>query len=109
MFAQRLQELRKELKKTQKDLASYLGITRQGYGNYESGQTEPDQKTLLLLSDYFDVSIDYLVGKSEVRNPEKQNSKGFSFLGGPDEYTKEEIEYAKATIETLRRMRRENK
>lgn len=57
--------LRKNIGLTQKDLAERLGISRQAYANYESGNREPDIQTLIKLSSFFDVSIDYLVGKSE--------------------------------------------
>lgn len=61
----KLKELRKALKQTQTDLAIYLGITVSAYGNYELGQREPDIKTLNKLADYFNVSVDYLLGRPE--------------------------------------------
>lgn len=69
MYPGRLRRLRENAKKTQKEVAMFLGITRQGYGNYENGITEPDNVTLTKLADYFEVSIDYLVGR--VRNTEQ--------------------------------------
>ena len=62
MFSYRLKELRKSKKKTQQEMADFLGITRQGYAKYENGQAETDLETLKKLADYFSVSTDYLVG-----------------------------------------------
>lgn len=57
----RLFTLRKEKGLTQKDVAEELGISRQAYANYESGNREPDISTLRHLSEYFGVSIDVLL------------------------------------------------
>lgn len=61
----KLLSLRKQKGLTQKDLAEYLGISRQAYANYETGSREPDIATLKQLAEYFDVSLDYLLGKTE--------------------------------------------
>ena len=55
--------LRKNKGSTQKDIADSLGISRQAYANYETGNREPDLNTLKQLADIFDVSVDYLLGK----------------------------------------------
>ncbi len=56
-----LLQLRKQKGLTQKDIADALGISRQAYANYETGNREPDLNTLKALSDFFNVSIDYLL------------------------------------------------
>ncbi len=62
--------IRKESHATQQEVADHLGISRQAYGNYESGKREPDYETLLKLGEYFNCSIDYLLGSSRgVRYP----------------------------------------
>ena len=66
---ERLKLLRKELKKTQTDIANVLGITVSAYGNYELGQREPDNANLIKLAKYFGVSTDYLLGSSETTAP----------------------------------------
>ena len=58
-----IKELRKQQKKTQKDLAEYLGINTVSYLGYESGRTEPNIDRLIKLADYYHVSLDYLVGR----------------------------------------------
>lgn len=70
ILSKRLKLLRKERKMTQKNLADYLGITDRAYQYYESETDKahcPDLNTLILLADLFDVSIDYLAGRTDER------------------------------------------
>lgn len=68
MDAQRLKELRNNKNVTQNDVANFLGITRPAYTAYESGKREPDDKTKIKLADYFDVTVDYLLGRTNNRH-----------------------------------------
>lgn len=70
VFSMRLKELRKSRKLNQVDLGKIGGITSKQIQRYESGESEPTLSVLVRLSDYFDVSLDYLVGRSDVK--EKQ-------------------------------------
>ncbi|MDY3985929.1 helix-turn-helix domain-containing protein [Dysosmobacter sp.] len=67
IFAQRLKELRNSRRVYQKEMAEYLGITVRGYQCYEAGQNYPDVKGLIALADYFGVTTDYLLGRSDQR------------------------------------------
>lgn len=67
MFGTRLQTLRKERKLRQEDMAKQLGIARTTYAMYEQGNREPDYNTLIKLATFFEVSIDYLLGTTEIR------------------------------------------
>lgn len=58
-----IQELRKDRHLRQKDLANAIGITRGALSNYELGNREPSIDILWRLADYFDISIDELVGR----------------------------------------------
>lgn len=69
-LAQRMKQLRKEKKVTQEKLAQVIGMERSSVGKYETG-TIPSPDVLSAMSDYFNVSIDYLLGKSDVRHPAK--------------------------------------
>lgn len=60
-----LKSLRTAKKVFQKDLSDLLGVTVRQYQRYESGEQEPNIDGLIALADYFDVSIDYLVGRSD--------------------------------------------
>ena len=63
----KLLELRKEKGVRQIDIANFLEVSKQCYSNYEKGLREPDFATLQKLSEYFGVSIDYILGNTDVR------------------------------------------
>lgn len=64
-YLSRLKKLRKSKGVTQQELANELRYSQQVISNYEAGEREPQIQTLIKLADYFDVSIDYLVGRSD--------------------------------------------
>ena len=66
-FAERLRELRREKKVTQSKMADFLGIKLRSYQNYEGGSRRPDYEGLVALADYYEVSLDYLIGRSRFR------------------------------------------
>lgn len=59
----KLAELREKRGLTQRMLAHRTGITRAAISHYEKGRREPDFATLIILADYFNVSVDYLLGR----------------------------------------------
>lgn len=61
----RFKAVRAEKKRTQKQVASGIGIPERQYQNYEYGKNIPSALLLCALADYFDVSLDYLVGRSD--------------------------------------------
>lgn len=67
-FNDRLMQLRKEKKLSREDLATKLGVSYSTIAKYESGTREPDLKTLEKISNIFDVSLDYLLGKNPEEN-----------------------------------------
>lgn len=73
-FPERLAQLRKEYKITQKELAMKLGVSRGTIGMYEIGQRDPDSETINKIADFFNVSTDYLLGRSNIRNPYDRTS-----------------------------------
>lgn len=64
----RIKELRREKGWMQSDLAKKLQTSRGTIGHYETGERVPDVETILKLCDIFDVTADYLLGRSEVRS-----------------------------------------
>lgn len=64
-FKERLKALRLEKGLKQSELAQELKVTQRKISYWEIGQLEPDLLTLWKISDYFQVSIDYLIGKSD--------------------------------------------
>ena len=69
-FNERLKMLRTSKKINQTALGNAIGVTLKQIQRYESGDSEPTLSKLLRLSDFFDVSIDYLVGRSD--DPERR-------------------------------------
>ena len=70
-FSTRLKELRKEKGVKQKDMADLFGYTEAHYQQIEYGKVNIPTLTLIFLADYFDVSIDYLVGRTDDPNSHK--------------------------------------
>lgn len=64
-FPERLVELRQLRGLTQKQVYEAVGLSSIGYQRYEYGNREPAFSKLIALADYFDVSLDYLVGRSD--------------------------------------------
>lgn len=62
---QRLKQLREKRGISQLKLAMDLGMTQNSVSRYESGVREADYKTLIALADYFNVSIDYLLNRTD--------------------------------------------
>lgn len=70
IFAERLKELRNKHKVTQTVLADLLHVSQRQVSYYEKGQDTPSLPSLIAIADYFNVSLDYLVGRSN--NPKRQ-------------------------------------
>ena len=65
-FAERLRILRREMDLTQEKLADIMETTQRKISYWESGKIEPDLFSLWKLADFFDVSIDYLLGRKDI-------------------------------------------
>ena len=63
-FAERLNELQGERSLERRDVFSATGISKTAYHRYITGEREPTMNALLALADFFNVSIDYLVGRT---------------------------------------------
>lgn len=64
----RLKELRKQRRLSQVKVSMDLNMNQNSLSRYETGNREADYKTLILLADYYNVSIDYMLGRTE--NPD---------------------------------------
>lgn len=64
-FQERLIIERKQNNLTQRDIANSLGITQPSYIRYENGKSEPTLENLVKLAEIFDVSVDYLLGRTD--------------------------------------------
>ena len=68
MLDKRIKYLRENMNLTQKELANKLGISSSTIGMYESGRRNPDTSMLNILSDFFNVSVHYLMGRTNIKN-----------------------------------------
>lgn len=68
-FSDRLKQLRNEKGVLQRELADYLNVSRVTITQYENGSRSPDDETKKKIAEYFNVSLDYLMGFSDIRNP----------------------------------------
>lgn len=64
-FNSRLREIRKQQGKTQRMLANATGISERNYQTYENGKYKPSYQNLVLIAEYLEVSLDYLVGRTD--------------------------------------------
>ena len=68
VFSEHLRSIRQSQNKTQKETAAAIGANERNYQDWEYGKNKPGFDSLVSLADYFDVSIDYLVGRSDNPN-----------------------------------------
>lgn len=102
----RIKNLREELNMTQQELADKLEGAKSTIAMYEKGDRKPSLEVLVKLSEIFGCSIDYILCKSDIRNPEQQEDPlglakiGFSMKDytPPTETQKEQI---KSLIEVI--------
>ena len=65
IFSKRLYNLRKSRNIIAKDVAEALGLSKAAISQFETGKSQPSAAVLIALADYFNVSLDYLVGRSD--------------------------------------------
>lgn len=63
MYLPRLRDLREDRDMTQAQVASLLGVDQRVYSNYETGKREIPLRHLIVLADYYHVTVDYLLGR----------------------------------------------
>lgn len=124
-YGDRLRSLRENLGLSQKELADRLNINRSTYARYETSSTQPDYDILDALANFYDVSVDYLLGRTNIYQTqtkeerdiakrlkqfeaELENSEGLAFDGEP--MSDEAKESLKESMELLfRQTQRINK
>ena len=75
MLGTRIKLLREELGLKQEDLAKKLSVSPSAIGMYERNLREPNNELILKIANFFNVSVDYSLGKSDIRNPEIEIDK----------------------------------
>ena len=68
MTIRRIRDLREDSDKKQIELAKYLNIDQSTYSDYETGKINIPLEQLIKIADFYDVSLDYLVGRDDVPN-----------------------------------------
>lgn len=64
IFAKKIKDLRVDSDMSQTEIANFLGISQRAYSHYEKADREISLDSLVKISDYFNVSIDYLLGRT---------------------------------------------
>lgn len=82
----RLRLLRRQHHLSQQALADLLGLDRSSYSYYELSRSEPSIHTLMFLADYYQVSVDYLLGR--VDDPSLPQAEGTEKTSGADALNK---------------------
>ena len=95
MFALRLKELREKRGLSQKAFATKLGVSQSTVGMWESKKREPNFKTAETIASFFNVTTDYLLGRTDDRNPNDSLDKqlegiDFALWGEVHDLTDEE-------------------
>lgn len=67
-YGQILKQLREEKGLSQQELADKFSINRSTYARYETSSTQPDYSILIRLADFYDVSVDYLLGREHTKD-----------------------------------------
>ncbi len=70
-YITRIRNLREDSDKTQQDIADYLGTSQTMYARYERGANEMPVRHLIKLAKYYHVTLDYICGLSDIKNPYK--------------------------------------
>ena len=74
----RIRALREDNDLTQKEIAAILNMSQTGYSKYETGENDVPTKILIDLAKYYDTSIDYLLGITDVKEPYLRSKKKLS-------------------------------
>lgn len=103
-YGERLKELRKKKGLSQKELTDRLNLNRSTYARYETSSTQPDYETLEKLADFFEVTTDYILGRSD--QPHLTEEEAFEeFIKDPS-LKRWYKELPKSGEEDLRRLKR---
>lgn len=104
MLSDKLKKLRTEnTKLTQSEFAKKIDVARTTYAMYEQGNREPDYKTLEKIADYYDVTTDYLLGRSD--NPRMTAEEEFQAFANDPELERWYRKLPESNEEDVRKLR----
>lgn len=107
-FSAVLKQLRERENLTQEELAKRLEISRSRLASYEQGQREPDLELLEVIADFFNVDMDYLLGRTNSTTKINQINTIAAHKNNDEEWSIEELEEIEAFKEFVR-MKRQSK
>ncbi|MGG0753738.1 helix-turn-helix domain-containing protein [Brevibacillus laterosporus] len=99
MIGKRLIELRGSL--TQEEVADKIGISRARLGHYEIGRSKPDVDTLQLLADFYHCSTDYILGRTDIKQPNNYDFHNDTALTANQKQLLEEIKNRPDIVDAL--------
>lgn len=113
-----LKKIRQSKGLAQKEVAAYLGVTQTAVSDWERGEREPDFKTILKLANFFNVSVDYLLGRDNSQHVNDDEALDYldelhkrpemkTLFEVSRKATKEDVETAITLIEALKRKQEE--
>ena len=107
MLGNRIKVLREELGLKQEELAKKMSVSPSSIGMYETNKREPNNELILKLAEFFNVSTDYLLGKSDIRNSEELKNVKFANAGGLDTkgLDEEDLEELQRQIDYIKKMK----
>lgn len=98
-FGERLKQLRQEKEMNQKELGEVIGVGARMISFYENNEHIPrDANSIIKLAEFFDVSIDYLFGASNIRNSKRLSLLNKTYDNLPPEGQSEAIQYIEYLI-----------
>ena len=105
----RLKALREEIKLSQLELADKLNMSQQAISAYENNKREPDIETIKKLADFFNVSTDYLLGKTDNRNSTPLTEEEMGFVSQVKELEPAQKDFLKSVMKTLKEQKNKDK
>ena len=110
-FSEKLRQLRFEKGLTQYEMAKAIGVAKSTISQYETGNREPDFKTLENIADFFNVNVDYLLGRTNktAANPDSIDIPNVTTIAAHfegDEFTEAELEEIKQFAEFVKNRRK---
>ncbi len=104
---ERLRQFREKAGISQRALAEVIGVSQQSINKYENHNIEPDIRTLMLLAEYFNTSVDYLIGYSDIDHrleaikAEDLNGEELELVQGYRRLTKKQRQSLRLVMETF--------
>jgi transcriptional regulator with XRE-family HTH domain len=105
-FGQRLKQLREEKELSQQELAKLFCLSQSTIAYYELDKKQPSQKTLQRLAEFFGCTVDYILGRTDIRNPDQPDEDIIAFLRAVEGLTEDEKREVLAYIEFRKAQRR---